>query len=94
MTVTLWRKSPINKQKYKTKIAEVIEASSAQFTAQSYELYALPPLGSLVRAGEIYAVVCHAATGGIEPGRRPSRAAGTSPPKTPSTNRAPSSPSC
>ncbi len=53
------------------KIAEVIEASSAQFTAQSYELYALPPLGSLVRAGEIYAVVCHAATGGIEPGRRP-----------------------
>jgi hypothetical protein len=53
------------------KIAEVIEASSAQFTAQSYELYALPPLGSLVRAGEIYAVVCHAATSGIEPGRRP-----------------------
>ena len=53
------------------KIAEIIEASSAQFTAQSYELYVLPPLGSLVRAGDIYAVVCHAVTGGIEPGRRP-----------------------
>ena len=53
------------------KIAEVIEASSAQWVAQSYELYALPPLGGLVRAGDTYGIVCHAATGGIEPGRRP-----------------------
>jgi hypothetical protein len=53
------------------KIAEVTEASSAQFTAQSYELYAQPPLGGLVYAGDIYGIICHAATGGIEPGRRP-----------------------
>ncbi len=54
-----------------TKIAEVIEASTAQFDAQCYELYTLPPLGSLVRTGDIYGVVCHAETAGLEPGRRP-----------------------
>jgi hypothetical protein len=53
------------------KIAEVIEASTAQFTAQCYELYELPPLGSLVRTGDIYGIVGHAATAGMEPGRRP-----------------------
>jgi hypothetical protein len=53
------------------KIAEVIEASTAQFTAQCYELYGLPPLGSLVRTGAIYGIVGHAETTGIEPGRRP-----------------------
>jgi hypothetical protein len=53
------------------KIAEVIEASTAQFAAQCYELYALPPLGSLVKTGDIYGVVCHAETAGLEPGRRP-----------------------
>jgi hypothetical protein len=53
------------------KIAEVIEASTAQFTAQCYGLYELPPLGSLVRTGTIYGVVGHAETTGIEPGRRP-----------------------
>ena len=35
----------------------------------------MPPLGSLVRTGspelELYAVVCHAATTSLEPGRRP-----------------------
>ncbi len=54
-----------------TKIAEVIEASTAQFTAQCYELYELPPLGSLVKTGDIYGIVCHAETTGLEPGRRP-----------------------
>jgi hypothetical protein len=49
----------------------VIEASTAEFTAECYELYALPPLGALVRAGDIYAIVGHALTAGIEPGRRP-----------------------
>jgi hypothetical protein len=43
--------------------------------AQCYELYELPPLGSLVktRNGEldIYGIVCHATTGSLEPGRRP-----------------------
>jgi len=53
------------------KIAEVIEASTAQFTAQCYELYGLPPLGSLVKTGDIYGIVCHAETAGIEPGRKP-----------------------
>ena len=53
------------------KIAEVIEAATAQFTAQSYELYGLPPLGGLVKTGDIYGVVCHAETAGMEPGRRP-----------------------
>jgi hypothetical protein len=59
----------INKQA--NKIAEVIEASTAQFAAQCYELYALPPLGSLVKTGAIYGIVGHAETTGLEPGRRP-----------------------
>jgi hypothetical protein len=53
------------------KIAEVVEASTAQFSAQCYELYELPPLGSLVKTGDIYGIVCHAETTGLEPGRRP-----------------------
>jgi hypothetical protein len=53
------------------KIAEVIEASTVQFTAQSYELYELPPLGSLVKTGAIYGIVGHAKTAGLEPGRKP-----------------------
>jgi hypothetical protein len=53
------------------KIAEVIEAATAQFTAQCYELYSLPPLGGLVKTGDIYGIVCHAETAGMEPGRRP-----------------------
>jgi len=53
------------------KIAEVVEAGTAQFTAQCYELYDLPPLGSLVRTGDIFGVVAHAETTGLEPGRRP-----------------------
>jgi hypothetical protein len=53
------------------KIAEIIEAGTAQFTAQAYDLYELPPLGALVRTGDIYGIVCHAATEGIEPGRKP-----------------------
>jgi hypothetical protein len=53
------------------KIAEVIEASTTQCAAQCYELYKLPPLGSLVRTGDIYGIVCNAATTSLEPGRRP-----------------------
>jgi hypothetical protein len=52
------------------KIAEVIEASTARFTAECYQLYGLPPLGSLVRTGDIYAVVAGARTASLEPGRR------------------------
>jgi len=57
------------------RVGEIIEASTAGFTVQCYELYELPPLGSLVktRDGEldIYGIVCHATTGSLEPGRRP-----------------------
>jgi len=59
------------KSKISPKIAEVIEASTAQFIAQCYELYGLPPLGGLVRTGDIYGVVAYAETAAIEPGRRP-----------------------
>lgn len=58
-----------------TKIGEVIEAGTGEFTAECYELHAPPPLGSLVRTGdgevEIYGVVCNASTVGVDPGRRP-----------------------
>jgi hypothetical protein len=54
---------------------EVIEACTTSFTAQCYELYQLPPLGSLVKARdstiEVYGVVYNALTAGMEPGRRP-----------------------
>ena len=53
------------------KIAEIIEASTTDFTAQCYELYEMPPLGSLVKTGDIYGIVANAATTSLEPGRRP-----------------------
>ena len=57
------------------RLGEVIEASTTGFTAQCYELYDLPPLGSLIKTGEstneLFAVVCHAVTEGLEPGRKP-----------------------
>jgi hypothetical protein len=53
------------------KIAEVISAETAAFTAQSYELYELPPLGSLVKTNDIYGIVCHAETAGLDTGRKP-----------------------
>jgi len=57
------------------RVGEVIEASTIGFTAQCYELYEIPPLGSLVKTGDgdtaLYAVVSGATTQGIEPGRRP-----------------------
>jgi hypothetical protein len=56
--------------KVSPKIAEVIEASTTQFTAQCYELYEVPPLGSLVRTGDIYGIVCQAQNVGLEPGRK------------------------
>jgi len=57
------------------RVGEVIEASTTGFTAQCYELYQMPPLGSLVKTGdsaaELYGIVCNAATTSLEPGRRP-----------------------
>jgi hypothetical protein len=56
-------------------VGEVIAASTVDFTAQCYELYQIPPLGSLVKVREaeleLYAVVCNATTASLEPGRRP-----------------------
>ena len=57
------------------RVGEVIEASTTDFIAQSYELYEIPPLGSLVKTWEqdveIFGVVYRATTTGFEPGRRP-----------------------
>ena len=57
------------------RVGEIIEASTAEFVAQCYELYQIPPLGSLVKTQdqqlELYGVVCNAATTSLEPGRRP-----------------------
>ncbi len=61
---------PINNQT-SGKIGEIIEASTTGFVAQCYQLYDLPPLGSLVKTGDIYGIVCNAATTSLEPGRRP-----------------------
>ncbi len=57
------------------RVGEVIEASTTSFVAQCYELYQLPPLGSLVKTSdlpvELYGIVYQATTTSIEPGRRP-----------------------
>ena len=57
------------------RVGEIIEASTTDFTAQCYELYQSPPLGSLVKTGDqsatLYGIVYHTATTGLEPGRRP-----------------------
>lgn len=57
------------------RVGEVIEASTTVFTAQCYELYGSPALGSLIKTGdgtiEQYGIVYEAVTAGIEPGRRP-----------------------
>ncbi len=58
-----------------TRVGEVIEAGTTEFTAQCYELYEVPPLGNLVRTMsgdiELFGVVYNAVTAGIEPGRKP-----------------------
>jgi len=57
------------------RVGEVIEASTTDFIAQCYELYQIPPLGSLVKTRdlpmELYGLVHNAATTSLEPGRRP-----------------------
>ncbi|MBA7639324.1 hypothetical protein ES703_46982 [subsurface metagenome] len=57
------------------RVGEVIEASTTDFVAQCYELYQLPPLGSLVKTidlpVELYSIVYNATTTSLEPGRRP-----------------------
>ena len=64
----------MNKDKVE-RVGEVIEASTADFVAQCYELYQSPPLGSLVKTTdlpvELYGIVYNATTTSLEPGRRP-----------------------
>jgi hypothetical protein len=61
------------------RVGEVIEACTTDFTAQCYELYQSPPLGSLVKVMQEsdkdrqdcqYGVVYKVLTTGIEPGRK------------------------
>lgn len=56
------------------RIAEIVESSSAQFTAQCYRLEQAPSLGCLVKVRnkpvEIYGVVYNIETHSLEPGRR------------------------
>jgi hypothetical protein len=58
-----------------TKIGEIVESGSTEFTAECYELNEIPALGSLVKvmepAEEIFGIVCQSGTAGIEPGRHP-----------------------
>jgi hypothetical protein len=67
-------RKPKIKDAYGSKIAEVVEASSAEFTAQCYKLDQAPPLGSMVKtqdkSGEIYGAVYNVETHSLEPGRR------------------------
>lgn len=57
------------------RIGEVIGATTAEFTAECYELNGAPPLGSLVKIEnggvEIFGVVSGAGTESLDPGRRP-----------------------
>ncbi|MEJ7615142.1 HAS-barrel domain-containing protein [Fervidibacter sacchari] len=56
-------------------VAEVIESSTTEFTAECRELNSSPPFGALVKAYSspwiIYGVVHHISTQSIEPYRRP-----------------------
>jgi hypothetical protein len=58
----------------RTRVGEVVEASTVELTAQCYRLDGAPPFGSLVRATEgqreIYAVVARVSTGSLDAGRR------------------------
>lgn len=48
-------------------LGEVIATSYSSFTVESYELNSTPPLGSLVVAQNVIAVVCSARTEGLGP---------------------------
>ncbi len=57
------------------RVGEVIEASTTDFVAQCYEIYKLPPLGSLVKNREQeveqFGIIYRATTTSFETGRRP-----------------------
>jgi hypothetical protein len=52
------------------RFGEVVEASTTHLLVQSHALYQAPPLGALVRAGEVFGVVDAIETGSLDPGRR------------------------
>ena len=56
-----------------SRLGEVVEASSAEFTIHCYQLHVGAPLGTLVRTDgpEILAVVRNVTTASIDPARRP-----------------------
>jgi hypothetical protein len=58
-----------------TKIGEIVESNNTEFTAECYELHAIPSFGSLVKVTaptiEIFGIVCQSGTASIEPGRQP-----------------------
>lgn len=60
--------------KAELRLGETTDSRTTGFTAQCYELYTLPALGSLVKTVnrdiEIYGIVYNAVTTGFEPGRR------------------------
>jgi len=57
-----------------TRVGEVVEARTAEFTAQCYRLDGAPPFGALVRVGDgrihIYGLVCEVSSGSLDAGRR------------------------
>ncbi|HEX2173499.1 MAG TPA: hypothetical protein VHL09_13770 [Dehalococcoidia bacterium] len=57
------------------RLGEVIEASTTELVAESYELHESPAFGSLVRVGdpgaETYGLVYASSTASLDPGRRP-----------------------
>lgn len=52
------------------RFGEVVEASTTHLLVQAHTLYEAPPLGALVRAGEVFGVVDAIETGSLDPGRR------------------------
>ena len=58
----------------RSRLGEVVEASSTEFTVHCYKLYGAAPLGALVLTGgeeSIYAVVSTVGTLPLDPARRP-----------------------
>ncbi len=57
-----------------SRVGEVVEASTTEFTTQCHALYEAPPLGAVVKSGgedPVYGVVAEVSTRSIDPGRRP-----------------------
>jgi hypothetical protein len=57
------------------KIGEIVESNCTEFTAECYELHAIPPLGSLVKVTaptiDIFGIVCQSGTCQYRTGQTP-----------------------